>query len=85
VLEKEIERAGIPAVLITALVPTAQTLHANRIVPGIGITNPLGDPLLSRVEEKALRKKIVLDALKTLTAPPGETNDSRQGDTLCKN
>ena len=76
-LEKEIERAGIPAALITALVPTAKTLHANRIVPGVGITNPLGEPYLSRQEEKALRKKIVLAALKTLTAVPGETNDSR--------
>jgi glycine reductase complex component B subunit gamma len=77
VLAKEIERVGIPAVLITALVPTAQTLHANRIVPGVGITNPLGNPHLSREEEKALRKKIVLAALKRLTAPPGETDDSR--------
>jgi glycine reductase complex component B subunit gamma len=77
VLEKEIERVGIPAVLITALVPTARTLHANRIVPGIGITNPLGEPYLSREEEKALRKRIVLAALKTLASTPGETNDSR--------
>ena len=76
-LEKEIERAGIPAVLITALVPTAQTLHANRIVAGIGITNPLGDPHLSREEEKSLRKKIVLDALKTLAATPSKAKKSQ--------
>ncbi|MBP1731223.1 MAG: selenoprotein glycine/betaine/sarcosine/D-proline reductase family [Deltaproteobacteria bacterium] len=79
-LEKEIERAGIPAVLITALVPTAQTLRANRIVPGIGITNPLGDPNLTREEEKTLRKKIVLDALKTLAAKPGKAKNLQQGD-----
>ncbi len=58
---------GIPAVLITTLVPTAEMLRANRIVAGIGITNPLGDPKLSRDEEKALRKKIVKKALEALT------------------
>ena len=41
-----------------------------------GITNPLGDPSLSPEEEKALRKKIVLAALKRLASTPGETNDS---------
>jgi betaine reductase len=67
VLEKEIERAGIPAVLITALMPTAQMLRANRIVPGVGITNPVGDPRLSHDEEKALRRDILLKALVALT------------------
>jgi len=66
VLEKEIERAGIPAVLITALMPTAQMLHANRIVPGVGITNPVGDSRLSHDEEKALRREILLKALEAL-------------------
>jgi betaine reductase len=68
VLEKEIERAGIPAVLITALMPTAQMLRANRIVPGVGITNPVGDPRLSHDEEKALRRDILLKALVALAS-----------------
>jgi betaine reductase len=67
VLEKEIERAGIPAVLVTALVPTAQMLQANRIIAGVGITNPVGDPRLSHDEEKALRRDILLKALDALT------------------
>jgi betaine reductase len=67
VLEKEIERAGIPAVLVTALVPTAQMLQANRIIAGVGITNPVGDPRLSHDEEKALRRNILLKALDALT------------------
>ncbi len=69
-LEKEIERAGIPAVLITALIPTAKTLHANRIVPGIAITNPTGDPNVSITEEKALRRKIAESALEMLGKEP---------------
>jgi len=68
VLEKEIERVGIPAVLITALSPTAKTIGANRIVQGIAITNPLGNPRISEGEERALRKEIVESALKLLTS-----------------
>jgi glycine reductase complex component B subunit gamma len=70
VLEKEIERSGIPAVLVTALVPTATTLHANRIVQGKAITHPFGDPRLTRRQEKALRRKIVERALEALTQTP---------------
>ena len=66
-LEKEIERAGIPAVLVTTLLSTARMLRANRVVPGIGITNPLGDPRLSPAEEKAVRKNITASALEALT------------------
>jgi glycine reductase complex component B subunit gamma len=70
VLEKEIERAGIPAVLVTALPPTAKVLRANRIVPGVAITNPLGDPKATPAEERTLRRKIVLSALEALTKEP---------------
>jgi glycine reductase complex component B subunit gamma len=72
VLEKEIERAGIPAVLVTALIPTAITVHANRVVEGSAITHPLGNPNVSRIEEKALRRAIVARALETLTRMPQE-------------
>jgi glycine/betaine/sarcosine/D-proline reductase family selenoprotein B len=74
VLEKEIERIGIPAVLITTLVPTAQMLGANRVVQGIGITNPLGNPRVPLWEEKELRKKILSSALQLLieTIEPGK-------------
>jgi glycine reductase complex component B subunit gamma len=70
VLEKEIERAGIPAVLITALLPTARAVHCNRIVQGVGITNPLGDPKSSPEDEKAIRRKIVIEALEALVRQP---------------
>lgn len=66
-LEKEIERVGIPAVLITALTPVAKMFGANRIAQGIGITNPVGNPKASPDEEKASRKRLVTAALQLLT------------------
>lgn len=47
---------------------------AHRIVPGISITHPLGNPELSPAREKALRRKIVLKALESLETP---VEDSR--------
>ena len=76
-LEKEIERAGIPAVLITALVPTARMLRANRIVQGTGITHPVGDPQLPAPEEKGARRKILNEALDLLAR---DVQDERQGE-----
>jgi betaine reductase len=72
VLEKEIERVGIPAVLITTLMPIAETLRANRIVPGIAITHPLGDPRLSREEERNIRKQLLDVSLDALMSIPKE-------------
>lgn len=66
-LEKEIEKEGIPCVLITALTAPAKTIGANRIVQGIAITNPVGNPELPYEGEKELRRKLVLDALEKLT------------------
>ena len=66
-LEKEIERAGIPAVLITALTPTAKITGANRIVQGVAITNPVGNPRVPGADEKALRREILESALELLT------------------
>jgi betaine reductase len=63
VLEKEIERVGIPCTLITTLIPAALTIGANRIVQGVAITNPVGNPELSSVREKELRRDIVKKAL----------------------
>lgn len=57
---KEIDRVGIP------VVPISLTVGANRIVPSIAIPHPLGNPNLDIVEEKALRRKIVLKALDAL-------------------
>lgn len=63
---KEIERAGIPVVHMCTVVPISLTVGANRIIPTIAIPHPLGNPALDHKEEKSLRRKLVLRALKAL-------------------
>lgn len=65
-MAKEIERAGIPAVHICTIVPISKTVGANRIVPAIAIPHPLGNPALSRKEERLLRRSLVMKALDAL-------------------
>ncbi len=65
---KEIERAGIPAVQICAIVPIALTVGANRVVRAVAIPHPTGDPGQERREEMAIRRKLLTIALKALTA-----------------
>ncbi len=56
---KAIEATGIPVVHICTVVPISLTVGANRIVPAIAIPHPLGNPALTAVEEKKLRREIV--------------------------
>ena len=65
-LEKEIEKAGLPCTLITAMVPAAVTVGANRIVRGNAIIYPLGDVSLSPEREKMYRRLLVAKALEVL-------------------
>jgi betaine reductase len=65
---KEIERVGLPAVQICAIVPIALTVGANRIVRAVAIPHPTGDPKLDKGEEIELRKKILKGALVGLTS-----------------
>jgi glycine reductase len=67
-MAKEFERRGIPTAFISTIVPLAESIGPNRIIPGRAITHPLGDPTLSRDEERAVRRDLVrraLDALQT--------------------
>ena len=65
-LAKEFEREGIPTVFVTALPTIAQMVGANRIVRGVAITNPTGDPSLDRDDERAMRLALVRRALEML-------------------
>ena len=51
------------------IVPISLTVGANRIVPTIAIPHPLGNPNLSKEDEKALRRKLTEVALKALETP----------------
>ena len=63
---KELERAGLPVVHVCTVTPISLTVGANRIVPAIAIPHPLGNPALDKAAEKALRRKLVLKALRAL-------------------
>ena len=65
-MAKEIERAGIPIVVMCNLIDVAKTVGSNKIVPTVSMPYPLGDPTLSKEEEWALRYHrvgVALDAL----------------------
>jgi len=51
---------------IATIVPISLTVGANRIVPGVAIPYPLGDPSKSADEEKLIRRQLVEKALKAL-------------------
>jgi glycine/betaine/sarcosine/D-proline reductase family selenoprotein B len=54
-------------VFITALPTIAQMVGANRILRGVSITHPTGDPSLATGDEYELRVAIVRRALDMLT------------------
>jgi glycine/betaine/sarcosine/D-proline reductase family selenoprotein B len=66
VLAKEIERAGIPTVFVTALPTIASMIGVNRIVHAPAITHPFGLDVIER-------RRIVERALELLAAPVAET------------
>jgi betaine reductase len=54
-------------VCITALPTIAQMMGANRILHGVAITHPTGDPSLAPDDERALRRGILARALEMLS------------------
>jgi glycine reductase complex component B subunit gamma len=65
----ELERRGLPTAMISALPPVAQELGANRVVRGVKIPHPCGDPTLEPEADRLLRMRIVCAALDSLTRP----------------
>ena len=58
-------------VQVTSVLPVAKMVGSNRVVQGGGIVHVLGDPDLPPAEEKALRQKLLLQALETLKKEAG--------------
>ena len=71
-MAKELERNGLPTVLISNMVSVATTVGANRIVRGTAITHPLGDPSRPPDEEARLREHITRVSVEALLARPEE-------------
>jgi glycine/betaine/sarcosine/D-proline reductase family selenoprotein B len=57
---------GIATVMITALPTIARMVGANRVLRGVSITHPTGDPSLAPRDESALRRRIVERAIEML-------------------
>ena len=57
---------GIATVCITALPTIAQMVGANRILRGVAITHPTGDPSLAAGDELAMRTRMLDRALEML-------------------
>jgi glycine/betaine/sarcosine/D-proline reductase family selenoprotein B len=53
-------------VFVTALPTIATMIGANRVVRGVAITNPFGDPGRSPAGERELRRRIVERSLELL-------------------
>ena len=66
---KGIEKYGSPVVHMATVVPISRTIGANRIIPGVGIPYPLGDPTQGDADSKKIREKMVRRALKALQVP----------------
>ena len=66
-MAKELEKAGLPTALISALPQIPFSVGALRITRGRAIVHLLGDPALPRAEELTYRRATVEAALRTLT------------------
>jgi glycine reductase len=68
VISKEIDRAGLPVAIISAMYPIAEQVGASRIVKAVSIPHPCGDPNLPSEVDARLRREIVETALKAIHA-----------------
>ena len=68
-MAKEVERAGIPTVLITSLSTVALKVGANRVLQGKRFSHPCGDPALKPEDERTWRLALLRTALRALATP----------------
>lgn len=68
-MAKEMERAGIPTVLITSLSSVALKVGANRVIQGKRFSHPCGNPVLKPEDERSWRIELVQTAMRALTTP----------------
>ncbi|MBI3801642.1 MAG: glycine/betaine/sarcosine/D-proline family reductase selenoprotein B [Deltaproteobacteria bacterium] len=67
-MAKEIERAGLPTVQICSMTQVATTIGSPRIVTGLSVLHPTGNPALDPEAEQGARRTVVIAALQALTA-----------------
>jgi len=59
------------------MIPVAEMVGSNRIVPGNGIVHPTGDAERSPDEERRIRRRILERALEALEQPAPRGDASR--------
>jgi len=67
---REIEKGGIPTVMISSFPEYSNIWKLPRFVRGYGITWPTGNPYISKEKELALRRSIIERALYALQQTP---------------
>ncbi len=67
-IAREIERAGVPVAYITAMSMLGKQIGASRVITGVKIPNPCGDPDVPVEADLALRREIITTALSALQA-----------------
>ena len=85
-MAKEVERAGIPIAVMTALPIIPLSVGASRVVRGMRVEHVCGDPRLSKDLDRAVARRIVSTALRALqtevTVPtlfePSEADTARE-------
>ncbi|MBI4493782.1 MAG: hypothetical protein HY690_13400 [Chloroflexi bacterium] len=75
-MANELERNGLPTVLISNLRSVAEYMHVHRFVPGVAIPHLLGNPALPPEEERLLRLELVAQALELLETPVGSRQEA---------
>ncbi len=62
---------GIPTVHICSMTQVAATIGSPRIVTGVSVLHPTGDPTLEPKAEQTTRRAVVLEALEAVTGSAG--------------
>ena len=66
-MTREIERvADIPVVQIATIVPIMLTVGSNRILPGVAIPHPVGDPDHGSDADRGKRRELLMKAFKAM-------------------
>lgn len=72
-MAKEIERAGIPVAVMTALPMIPLSVGASRVVRGVRVEHVCGDPGLTKELDRDVTRRVVATALRAVqtevTAP----------------
>ncbi len=66
-MTREIEKAaGIPVVQIATIIPIMLTVGANRIIPGVAIPHPTGNPALGEEGDRRVRRELLLRSFEAM-------------------